>query len=217
MVMNAPQILLLFFFSSCLLVQYEFDENLELVTELTRLYSYNSVAVFVDTRADKGWRKLVKNVHRIQIFDNLEKLKTSQILSVRKNALFIFSRPDRNSEIVFELIADQGEAMPDCGIFIKTGNKSDLVNTFGKYLRFDSNFNLLVTNHQHTTEIHEVYSATANNLSMVKTNMYGVFSQGNLDIEDSYLWDRRTDFLGIHFRSFTNDNGSQLPNLILFW
>ena len=199
MVMNAHKILLLFL-SSCLLGQSEFDENLELVRELTRLYSYDSVAVFVDTRADKGWRKLVKSVHRIQIFDNLDKLKTSQILSVTKNALFIFSSPERNFGIVSELIASQGEAMPDCSIFIKTGNKSDLVNTFGKYLRFDSNFNLLVTTHKHTTEIHEVYTATANNLSMVRTNMYGVFSHGILNIEDSYLWDRRTDFLGIHFR-----------------
>ena len=118
----------------------------------------------------------------------------------KTNAFFVFLNHEETAKVISYIVESNSMSMPECSIFIQTQNKSDLVHSFGKYLRFDSNFNLIMDDHSNRTEIHEVYSVKTDNEIRIKTNLYGYFSHGRLNIEKRYLWDRRTDFLGTNFR-----------------
>jgi hypothetical protein len=200
MVMNIDKIMLLLYIN--FLASFSIGENdFLLVDELTKVYNYESITLFVDRSTDKGLQTFMKSgVKKIQIIDEEEKLYSSNIFEVKKNALFILLSYRNTSTVLRSIFETNKIPVPECSLFIKTANKTDIINKFGKYLRFDSDFNILVVNESNLTEIHEVYSVSNGNDVKIKSNLYGYFHNGQLHIKNIYLWDRRTDFLGTNFR-----------------
>ena len=119
---------------------------------------------------------------KIQIFDDEENLFSSNIFKVKKNALFILLSDKNTTTVLRSIFETNTSSVPECSLFIKTENKSEIMNMFGKYLWFDSDFNLLIVNKSNLTKIHEVYSVSNGNDVKIKSNLYGYFQNGQLHI-----------------------------------
>ena len=177
------------------------ENDFLLVEELIKVYNYESITLFVDIIRDTGLKTFMKReAQKIQIIDNEVNLNSSNMFKKKKNALFILLTDKNTTTALRSIFETNKSSVPECSLFIKTENKTDIINKFGKHLRFDSDFNLLIGNESNLTEIHEVYSVRTGNNLKIKSNVYGYFHNGRLHIKETYLWDRRTDFLGTKFR-----------------
>ena len=173
--------------------------NLHLVKQLSNLYQYESVTLVLEAESlDVNARDFLKSEElRVQVLQKPKSIESISKYLTNVNSALILLRKDNET---LDLLEKLSRVKVECGVFVLTANISEMAERFGRFLRFDSNFNFLYERENGVTEIHEIYSIATGSETLIVSSQFGVYMNRKLTIDVIHQWDRRKDLQGVHFR-----------------